>query len=122
MEKKSVLQAKARQGCAGLGEKEGEVERLGVRRQETGEQRSLSECKRDKKERRKSPTQTAEGRQWESETGGKERGGGVTLRGHTKHNIEIVGVSKCKIKKKHASSLVNRRETLYKCFYGFLVG
>ena len=34
-------------------EREGEVERLGVRRQETGEQGSPSECKRDKKERRK---------------------------------------------------------------------
>lgn len=40
-------------GCGRM--KRGEVGRLGVRRQETGEQGSPSECRRDKKEREGKP-------------------------------------------------------------------
>lgn len=69
-----------------VAESKGEVGRLGVRRQETGEQGSPSECRKDKKESEGKPYITSQRKT------GKEVGWvWVMLRGHTKHSTKIVG-------------------------------
>lgn len=68
-------------------EREGEVERLGVRRQETREQGSPSEWKKDKKEREgKNPTlpsQQRVGKEW----------GWVMLWGHANNTTRLRGLA-----------------------------
>lgn len=87
-------------------EREGEVERLGVRRQETREQGSLSEWKKDKKEREgKNPTLPSQRRV------GKEWGG---LCFGVKQYTEIVGVSKTiKMHLKFDHQKSSRKESVF---------
>lgn len=87
-------------------EREGEVERLGVRRQETREQGSPSEWKKDKKEREgKNPTLPSQRRV------GKEWGG---LYCGVKQYTEIVGVSKTmKMYLKFDQQKSSRKESVF---------